>query len=1626
MRKFLSLLVALATVTMAWAAQGGTLTSSNTPIDPTQTVTLTYDGTGTNFANWEPSCFIHAWLVAADGQTLSKSYATDWASCNGDDDYALLESKLKMTYSGTKGKYTISMNIKEFFNVADADLPKIGKLGVIVRAQYDGEDNKTSDMFVDVAYTAPASGYAGTYTSDITLSATGGTSASAAKVVINDVQYDAIKAGTSKVAGAVVVTVPANVKTLHFHALGWNNENVKLSFTGVTADQISLTADAGVSANSPFTLQQDPATKGYFSIDVNTKAETKITLTATSGKRFVLFGVNKEDAPTPVEGKYYITGDSALVVDAGLTADKAWTTDAIKADADTTVLNLKAGVEYKLKVTVDGTWETALGYSALSEKTEGLIADGDNNICFTLAEAGAVQVIYFKEGDVVTFKVLGNFYIKPVILETLNLVPNMWSDAGAKMAAWVWGEGLAGAWTPFFAGEGDTLSVKINEQADSVIFVRFETEVAAPDWEATIWNRVKGEEIDHEGLTYTITAWGDEGVSVGQWTPYEPAGGCDWDNLPWLGSALPPAYVEQFKICLGDPKPNVVNIQNSIGTEAGIYVIFPSAAFGPISLSADQYAIQGAGMLLYVSAFTAKETEVSVVCDNVEYVFTVYNDKGGAPVCNDKYALKVGETVVEFAKNEAQTEWEEYYKQDVELTAGDVIVPYNICAEQTFSAKVTGYEGLTPLEGGDGWTVTETAKYDFYLKLAYGADELYVVKQGDTPVEGKYFITGDSALVVDAGLTADKAWTTDAIKADADTTVLNLKAGVEYKLKVTVDGTWETALGYSALSEKTEGLIADGDNNICFTLAEAGAVQVIYFKEGDVVTFKVLGNFYIKPVILETLNLVPNMWSDAGAKMAAWVWGEGLAGAWTPFFAGEGDTLSVKINEQADSVIFVRFAPTVVAPTWDNEDANVWNKIDKIEIDHASLVYTVTSWDNGQWTPYEPAPVCNDKYALKVGETVVEFAKNEAQTEWEEYYKQDVELTAGDVIVPYNICAEQTFSAKVTGYEGLTPLEGGDGWTVTETAKYDFYLKLAYGADELYVAKQGDTPVESKYFITGDSALVVDAGLTADKAWTTDAIKADADTTVLNLKAGVEYKLKVTVDGTWETALGYSALSEKTEGLIADGDNNICFTLAEAGAVQVIYFKEGDVVTFKVLGNFYIKPVILETLNLVPNMWSDAGAKMAAWVWGEGLAGAWTPFFAGEGDTLSVKINEQADSVIFVRFAPTVVAPTWDNEDANVWNKIDKIEIDHASLVYTVTSWDNGQWTPYEPAPVCNDKYALKVGETVVEFAKNEAQTEWEEYYKQDVELTAGDVIVPYNICAEQTFSAKVTGYEGLTPLEGGDGWTVTETAKYDFYLKLAFGADELYVVKQGDEPQPEEKVYTIVGQAALVGVDWNPEATDNDMAKQADGSYKLVKENVALASGTYDYKVVEGHSWNGWMIPAQGNQTLNIEAAGVYNVTFTLDAALTTLIADAVYVGPMPEQEYGLMIDGTTFIKAQTNPATANEYMVLDVDLTAEQMLQIYDKTNEVGWAIETWNEGSYQFEIMGNKYIVSETAKYDFYFKLDLGNDYIYVAKKETPSAIDNLLAPANEMRKVMIDGKLYIMRDGKVYTAQGQFVR
>lgn len=135
---------------------------------------------------------------------------------------------------------------------------------------------------------------------------------------------------------------------------------------------------------------------------------------------------------------------------------------------------------------------------------------------------------------------------------------------------------------------------------------------------------------------YTFT-WTFANDSLGFIYPEEPQPqGCDWDAIDFLGDGSPEqTFGNQFKVCKEGDVPGVVNIQKpGFAAETGIYVTFPSAAFGEISLAEGQYVIDGAGMVLYLSAFTAQETEVSVVCEGNTYVFTVYNALGGAPELN--------------------------------------------------------------------------------------------------------------------------------------------------------------------------------------------------------------------------------------------------------------------------------------------------------------------------------------------------------------------------------------------------------------------------------------------------------------------------------------------------------------------------------------------------------------------------------------------------------------------------------------------------------------------------------------------------------------------------------------------------------------------------------------------------------------------------------------------------------------------------------------------------------------------------------------------------------------------------------------------------------------------------------
>ena len=149
------------------------------------------------------------------------------------------------------------------------------------------------------------------------------------------------------------------------------------------------------------------------------------------------------------------------------------------------------------------------------------------------------------------------------------------------------------------------------------------------------------------------------------------------------------------------------------------------------------------------------------------------------------------------------------------------------------------------------------------------------------------------------------------------------------------------------------------------------------------------------------------------------------------------------------------------------------------------------------------------------------------------------------------------FKRDVTSASGIT--ENGSNMKIIAdyTGEYTLTWTLATNAFSI------EFPELPKFYITG---------LLGE--WVPDAIPSQGDSyTFENLPAG-SYAFKVTADGTWGTAKGYSSLTAYTKGLFkgtGEGADNICFILDEAGDVTITYTGE----VFTVAGAFGLPAVKL-------------------------------------------------------------------------------------------------------------------------------------------------------------------------------------------------------------------------------------------------------------------------------------------------------------------------------------------------------------------------------------------------------------------------------------------------------------------
>ena len=252
--------------------------------------------------------------------------------------------------------------------------------------------------------------------------------------------------------------------------------------------------------------------------------------------------------------------------------------------------------------------------------------------------------------------------------------------------------------------------------------------------------------------------WADFGGYF--WTGSNEPQGCNWDAIEFFNTGIAPEdeNFNQFKICKTGEQPNVVNIQIApwADNNKGIYINFPSAAFGAISLPAGTYTVQGAGILLHLSAFSALETEVTIEWESNLVVFTVYNAKGGVTPPPTGVEIRLVPTIwnVDGAKFAAVT-WKvgEVMESSASVISdwfvgGDTVVGYIPAeADSIAFARFAAGTATPSLDMSTIWNHSDKLAIDpsmIYTITAWGKESSPGYwGEAPQPVEAEWFLAGD-------------------------------------------------------------------------------------------------------------------------------------------------------------------------------------------------------------------------------------------------------------------------------------------------------------------------------------------------------------------------------------------------------------------------------------------------------------------------------------------------------------------------------------------------------------------------------------------------------------------------------------------------------------------------------------------------------------------------------------------------------------------------------------------------------------------------------------------------------------------------------------------------------------------
>lgn len=128
---------------------------------------------------------------------------------------------------------------------------------------------------------------------------------------------------------------------------------------------------------------------------------------------------------------------------------------------------------------------------------------------------------------------------------------------------------------------------------------------------------------------------------------------------------------------------------------------------------------------------------------------------------------------------------------------------------------------------------------------------------------------------------------------------------------------------------------------------------------------------------------------------------------------------------------------------------------------------------------------------------------------------------------------------------------------------------------------------------------------------------------------------------------------------------------------------------------------------------------------------------------------------------------------------------------------------------------------------------------------------------------------------------------------------------------------YTVAGDSKILGSYWDKDDATNTMTL-VDGVYQLVKENVTLGAGNYEYKVVKDHDWDAWK---SENSKLEISEDGIYDITFTFEEVGTKVGANALKKGSAVVEKHYLVAGVATVANGKNWDENATENLMTTAD---------------------------------------------------------------------------------------------------------